>query len=68
MYIYRCRLPLAQCFNRNIQVLKSGPCGRCLVIQLNIESRAILLINLYMPCFETSADYRSELTFHLGLY
>ena len=38
-----------KCFNRNIQVLKSDPCGRCLVIKLNIESKAILLFNLYLP-------------------
>ena len=55
-----------KCFNRNIHVLKSDPCGRCLAIKLNIESKAILLFNLYLPCFDSSADYRSELTFYLG--
>ena len=46
--------------------VKSDPYGRCLVIKLNIESKAILLLNLYLPYFESSADYRSELTFYLG--
>ena len=55
-----------KCLNINMQVLKSDPYGRCLVTQLNIQSKAILLFNLYLPCFESSADYRSELTFYLG--
>ena len=55
-----------KCLNRNIQVLKSDPYGRCLVTKLNIESKAILSFNMYLPCFESSADYRSELTFYLG--
>ena len=54
-----------KCVSRNIQVLKSDTCGRCL-IKLNFESKAILLFNLYLPYFESSADYLSELTFYLG--
>ena len=41
-----------KCLNRNIQVLKSDPYGRCLATKLSIESKAILLFKLCLPCFE----------------
>ena len=44
-------------------MLSNDPAGRCLVIKLNINSRSILLFNVYFPCYESGADYRSEITF-----
>ena len=51
-------------FDRNIQVLSNDPAGRCLVIKLNINLRSILLFNVYFPCFELGAEYRSEITYY----
>ena len=52
------------CFDSNIQVLSNDPAGRCLVIKFNINSRSILLFNVYFPCFESRVDYRAEITYY----
>ena len=53
-----------KCFDSNIQVLSNDPAGRWLVIKLNINLRSILLFNVYFPCFESGAKYRSEITYY----
>ena len=55
-----------KCFDSNIQVLSNDPADGCLVIKLNINSRSILLFNMYFSCFEPGADYRSEITYYMG--
>ena len=58
---------MAQMFDSNIQVLSNDPAGRCLVIKLNINLRSILLFNGHFPSFESGAEYRSEITYYMGL-
>ena len=56
-------------FDSNFQVLSNDPAGRCLVIKLNVlnvNSRSILLFNVYFQCFESGADYPSEITYYMS--
>ena len=52
--------------NGCINFIQDDPNGRCLVFKLNLGLKSILLLNLYLPCYENSAEYRDEIAFYVG--
>ena len=49
-----------------INFIQAIPNGRCLVFQLNLGQKYILLFILYLPCYEDSAEYCAEIAFYVG--
>ena len=43
-----------------------NPKERCLVFKFHLGQKSILLFNLYLPCYENSAEYRDEIIFYVG--
>ena len=41
-------------------------CMYVLVFKLNLGQKSILLFNLYLPCYENSAEYRADIAFYVG--
>ena len=49
--------------NGCINFIQADPNGRSLVFKLSLGQKSILLFNLYLPCYENSAEYRTEIAF-----
>ena len=49
-----------------IEVVKNDIEGRCGVIKLKLFNRTVLLFNLYLPCFDGSSEYKTDLCFYAG--
>jgi len=49
-----------------IEVVNRDPEGRCCALVLKLMNRTILFINVYLPCFDGSANYKSEMHFYGG--
>jgi exonuclease III len=46
---------------KKVTVIGTGPAGRCAAIKVVFGTYAILVINVYFPCFDVSADYTHDL-------
>ena len=51
---------------RQVNVIGSDPSDRCGAIKVVCDDHSILVINVYLPCFNASADYIHDLLEHLG--
>ena len=49
-----------------IKIVKYDADGRCLAASLQCDSRLILFINIYLPCNDKSAEYRSTVSDCVG--
>ena len=52
--------------NRCFKFVQSDPNGRCLVSTLKCDHKSMLIFNLYLPCYDASAEYRAEIAFYVG--
>ena len=51
--------------NRCFKFVQSDPNERCLVFTLKSDHKSMLIFNLYLPCYEASAEYRPEIAFYV---
>jgi len=51
---------------KKVSVVGSDPSGRCAAIKVVFGDYTILVINVYLPCFNASADYIHDLHEYLG--
>jgi len=49
-----------------MQLIKHDDEGRCSVFKLRFNNRSILLFNVYLPCADSSIEYRNEVGFYVG--
>jgi len=49
--------------NGCVEIVNRDPEGRCCALVLKLRNRTILFINLYLPCFDGSINYKSEILF-----
>ena len=54
-------------WNRYIQVLNGDNSGRSLAIKVQCSTKSIVIFNINFSCFESSSEYRAEISFILGL-
>jgi len=52
--------------NCHMSFVKCDSEGRCCVFKLELRDTTLLLFNVYLPCSDNSADYKSEISFYAG--